>query len=71
LPQTTAERENKMEYQVTIHKTITLSSIINANSPVEAGLIGRELMINEDETAFIEDTKYSAAEVYELEMENN
>jgi len=68
-----------MEYQVTIHKTITLSSIIKANSPVEAGLIGRELMINEDETAFIEDTKYSfiedtkysAAEVYELEMENN
>jgi hypothetical protein len=60
-----------MWYQVTMKKTITLSLQIQADNPEQAGIVGRNIMIEEDETTFIEDTDYGPAEVYELEMENN
>jgi hypothetical protein len=60
-----------MEYQVTIHKTITLSRIVEADNAADAATIGRETMIIEDETYFVEETHYSEPEVYELETEKN
>jgi hypothetical protein len=56
-------------YQVTMDKTITMSVMIEANTMESALAIGKEQMITEDETAFIEDTIYGTPEAYEVEVE--
>jgi hypothetical protein len=56
-----------MEYQVIIHKTITFSIMVEANNSKDAAIIGKALISLDNENGFIEDTKYSPAEVYELE----
>lgn len=56
-----------MKYQVTMNKTIQLSVIVESDSAESAAIVGRDQLMYEDETAFIEESSYSPVEVYELE----
>lgn len=53
-------------YQVKLTKTIEMSCFVEADSPQEARLLGNERLTGIDEDYFIEDSRYSNSEVYEL-----
>ena len=63
----TTKKGKLMQYQVTMTKTQTLSVFIESNSAESAAEKGRQLMMDDDESAFIEHSSYSPAEVYEIE----
>ena len=63
----TTKKGKLMQYQVTMTKTQTLSVFIESDSAESAAEQGRQLMMDDDESAFIEESSYSPAEVYEIE----
>lgn len=56
-----------MQYQVTMTKTQTLSVFIESDSAELAAQKGQQLITGDDESAFVEESSYSPAEVYEIE----
>jgi hypothetical protein len=75
LPQTTAERENKMKYRVTIYETIRHDLTVEAENEDDAydtayGLVGTDELLNSDYE--YEMDSCGIAEDYEVnELENN
>lgn len=55
-----------MEYQVTLQKVITLSVFIEASDEEAAIIAGREVILEDDETAFVEESYYTPARAYPM-----
>lgn len=56
-----------MEYQVTLQKVITLSVFVEASDEEAAIIAGRETILEDDETAFVEESHYTPARAYPME----
>ena len=56
-----------MEYQGTLQKVITLSVFVEASDEEAAIIVGREVILEDDETAFVEDSYYTQAKAYLME----
>lgn len=56
-----------MEYQVTLQKVITLSVFVEASDEEAAIIAGREVILEDDETAFVEESYYTPAKAYPME----